>query len=102
VTAYPFDMDFFEELKYHTNLNILSITSSPINFAEIEVCAPTLCSARTETPEITIAPIEALLNGSHANTEPQLANARAGECLFSKVLDRLFLIGIMLSLSSSL
>lgn len=37
VTAYPFDMDFFEELKYHRNLNILSITSSPINFAEIEV-----------------------------------------------------------------
>lgn len=36
VTAYPFDMDFFEELKHHTSLNILAITSSPINFAELE------------------------------------------------------------------
>jgi hypothetical protein len=44
VTAYPFDMDFFEELKHHTSLNILAITSSPINFAELEVwtCHPLL------------------------------------------------------------
>jgi hypothetical protein len=60
-------MDFFEELKHHTSLNILSITSSPINFAELEVwrCRPLL-------PTVVV-------------TELEPANARTRQRLFPKV-----------------